>query len=152
MCFVWNRCINFSFLIVAGHMTCTFHSLKFSQFVSLNLEYVIWSQVWWHTPVVPALRRCNLEDHQFKTCLGYIARVNTAWATRQSVLSVGNKHKLDLIFPSYLTVSAFWLPNFIIYRVGFVSTILILFFFLFLLRYCVYFAPGLVYRGTQYKL
>jgi hypothetical protein len=24
------------------------------------------SQVWWHTPVIPALRRLRLEDHEFE--------------------------------------------------------------------------------------
>jgi hypothetical protein len=31
-------------------------------------------QVWWHTPVIPALRRLRQEDCKFKVCLGFIVR------------------------------------------------------------------------------
>jgi hypothetical protein len=30
--------------------------------------------VWWHTPVIPALRRLRWEDHEFEASLDYIPR------------------------------------------------------------------------------
>jgi hypothetical protein len=32
------------------------------------------SQVWWHTPEFPALRRLRQEDSKFKASLGYTAK------------------------------------------------------------------------------
>jgi hypothetical protein len=32
------------------------------------------SQAWWHTPLIPALRRLKQKDHKFEASLGYIAR------------------------------------------------------------------------------
>jgi hypothetical protein len=34
------------------------------------------SQAWWHTPVIPALRRLREEEHEFEVRLGYIIRPN----------------------------------------------------------------------------
>jgi hypothetical protein len=31
-------------------------------------------QEWWHTPIIPVLRKLSWEDHKFKAFLGYIAR------------------------------------------------------------------------------
>jgi hypothetical protein len=31
-------------------------------------------QMWWYTPVIPALRRMRQEDYQLKASLGYIDR------------------------------------------------------------------------------
>jgi hypothetical protein len=32
------------------------------------------SQVWWHTPIIPALGRPRQEDYKFKASLGYRAK------------------------------------------------------------------------------
>jgi hypothetical protein len=31
-------------------------------------------QTWWHTRIIPALRRLRQEDHEFETSLVYIVR------------------------------------------------------------------------------
>jgi hypothetical protein len=32
------------------------------------------SQTWWHTTVIPALRRLRLLNHEFEASLGYITK------------------------------------------------------------------------------
>jgi hypothetical protein len=37
------------------------------------IKILIFSQAWWYTPIIPALRRLRQqEDHKFETRLGYI--------------------------------------------------------------------------------
>jgi hypothetical protein len=31
-------------------------------------------QMWWHTPVITALRRLRQEDHEFEVSLGYVVK------------------------------------------------------------------------------
>jgi hypothetical protein len=33
------------------------------------------NQAWWHTPVIPALRRLRQKDHKFEASLCYIAKL-----------------------------------------------------------------------------
>jgi hypothetical protein len=42
--------------------------MKFVKNIKVN-----WA--WWHTPVIPALGRLRQEDREFKSSLGYIARL-----------------------------------------------------------------------------
>jgi hypothetical protein len=50
-----------SLLVIIIYRECWFTDSKF-----------IW--VWWHTPVMPALRRLKQEDHDFQASLGCIER------------------------------------------------------------------------------
>jgi hypothetical protein len=40
-------------------------------------------EVWWHTSVIPALRRWRQEDCEFEASLGYIANSRPVWAILQ---------------------------------------------------------------------
>jgi hypothetical protein len=39
------------------------------------------SQVWWHTPVFPTLRRLRQKDLKFKASIGHTENSRPAWAT-----------------------------------------------------------------------
>jgi hypothetical protein len=34
----------------------------------------MFGQAWWHTPVIPTVKRLKQENHEFQTSLGYKAR------------------------------------------------------------------------------
>jgi hypothetical protein len=51
------------------------YNFKFGTRKILVLKnYIIKSQLWWYTPVIPALRRLKQEDYKFKASLGLTLR------------------------------------------------------------------------------
>jgi hypothetical protein len=40
--------------------------------MQLKAKTICWT--WWHTSVIPALRRLGLEDQEFQTILGFVMR------------------------------------------------------------------------------
>jgi hypothetical protein len=70
-CTTWRVWV-IEFLLHADTMLCS-HEWPLYLWWSFDQRgYLDW--VWWHTPVIPALKRLKQEDWEFKASLGYIAR------------------------------------------------------------------------------
>jgi hypothetical protein len=59
--------------------------------------------VWWHTPLIPALRRLKQEDHMFHSSMDYALIYRPAWTHSEKLKKTKQNKKWDK--RSYLVIA-----------------------------------------------